>query len=230
MTIAVPELSRARAGLLIRYAGWCGRVVGAFRRSGIGWIQSRTSRRPIGPGPSGAPRGGGDERIADDRRGARRRSGSRRRATRCDVRLRLFLQRAHASTGGQDPSDLARARCQGNDPLPRDVCGPAPDSTCRRVKDGLQRTVRLNRCRRRGLSSEPIVALRASVRRHRRAQADRCALRSIRPTRASRPLRASVDHTEARKNAGHAHTPVGIEPWMHPHPGRSGISGEPEPR
>jgi hypothetical protein len=42
-------------------------------------------------------------------------------------------------------------------------------------------------------------SLRASVRRHRRAQDDRSTLRSIRPTRASRPSDASVDPTDARK-------------------------------
>jgi hypothetical protein len=60
-------------------------------------------------------------------------------------------------------------------------------------------------------SSEPTVALRASVRRHdareatvrrfgrsdRRARGDRSMLRSIRPTRARRPFDASVDPTEA---------------------------------
>src|SRR5262249_1606574 len=55
------------------------------------------------------------------------------------------------------------------------------------------------RCRRSCLIiGEPTAASRASVRRHRRAQGDRCALRSIRPTRARRPFDASVDHIAAR--------------------------------
>jgi len=40
----------------------------------------------------------------------------------------------------------------------------------------------------------------ASVRRHRRAQGGSPMLRSIRPTRASRPYDASVDQTEARND------------------------------
>jgi hypothetical protein len=48
------------------------------------------------------------------------------------------------------------------------------------------------------LSAQPTVALRASVRRHRRAQGGRSTLRSIRPKRATTCLAASVDPTEAR--------------------------------
>jgi len=43
------------------------------------------------------------------------------------------------------------------------------------------------------------MILRASVRRHRRAQGGSPMLRSIRPTRATTSLAASVDHTDARK-------------------------------
>jgi len=42
------------------------------------------------------------------------------------------------------------------------------------------------------------LALRASVRRHRRAQEGSPMLRSIRPTRATTSLAASVDPTDAR--------------------------------
>ena len=48
------------------------------------------------------------------------------------------------------------------------------------------------------LAYEAGAALRASVRRHRRAQRGSPMLRSIRPTRARRPFDASVDPTEAR--------------------------------
>jgi hypothetical protein len=42
------------------------------------------------------------------------------------------------------------------------------------------------------------ILLRASVRRHRRAQGDRSMLRSMTPKRARRPFDASVDPIEAR--------------------------------
>jgi hypothetical protein len=109
------------------------------------------------------------------------------------------MQGPHTSTGDRSPSAIARARCRGDGSLPLEVRRAADASSCPGVTDALKRTVGFNRCRRRvALASEPTVALRASVRRHRRAQGGRSTLRSIRPTRARRPLRASVDPTDAR--------------------------------
>ena len=48
------------------------------------------------------------------------------------------------------------ARCQGNGSLPLDVRRPAPSSSCPGVKDGLQRTVRLNRVPPRLLRKYPL--------------------------------------------------------------------------
>jgi hypothetical protein len=63
---------------------------------------------------------------------------------------RLFAHKAHASTGGQEPSAAAPARFQGNDSLLLDLRPPVHCSSCLGVKDGLHRTVRLDRCRRSG--------------------------------------------------------------------------------
>jgi hypothetical protein len=100
-------------------------------------------------------------------------------------RLRPSPQRAHAPPGGRNRSFVARARCQGNGSLPLDVRRPAPSSSCPGIKDGLQRTVRLNRCRRRRL----IIRTDCRVAR----------LGPTTPTRARRLADASVDPTEARK-------------------------------
>src|SRR5262249_45496053 len=63
-----------------------------------------------------------------------------------------FCRKAHTSTGGQDPSAVARARCQGNGSLPLDGPPPRPILKLTGRKDGLQRTVRRNLCRRRRLN------------------------------------------------------------------------------
>src|SRR5262249_17306472 len=70
-------------------------------------------------------------------------------------------------------------------PSPLDVRRPAHDSSCPGVKEGLQRTVRLNRCRRRRL----IIRTDCRVAR----------VGPTTPTRARRLYDASVDPTEARK-------------------------------
>jgi hypothetical protein len=54
-------------------------------------------------------------------------------------------------------------------------------------------------------------ARRCFGRSDRSAQGDRPTLRSIRPKRATRPFDASVDPTEARKDAGHAQAVGGTE-------------------
>ena len=97
----------------------------------------------------------------------------------------LLRQKAHAPTSGQNPSAVARARCQGYGSLPTDDRRPAHSSSCPSVKDGLHRTVRLDRCRRRGF----IISNRLS----------RCALRSD-DTEADWAELASVDHTEAQRD------------------------------
>jgi hypothetical protein len=73
---------------------------------------------------------------------------SRARPRPCGYKI---LQKGHASTGGQNPSAVARARCQSEGSLSLDVPRSAHDSSCPSVKNGLQQTVRLNRCRRRRL-------------------------------------------------------------------------------
>ena len=66
-------------------------------------------------------------------------------------RVRPLPQKEHASTGCQNPSAIARARRLGYGTLCLDARRPAHDSRCLGVKDGLKRTVCLNRCRRRSL-------------------------------------------------------------------------------
>ena len=68
---------------------------------------------------------------------------------------------AHASTGGQNPSAVARPRCQGYGSLPLDVRRPAHYSSCLGVKDaqtadGSPQPLVEDLA----LSSEPTVALR----------------------------------------------------------------------
>ena len=64
-------------------------------------------------------------------------------------------QKVQGSAGGQNSSAVARARCQGNGSLLLDVRRPARYSSCLGVKDSLQRTVLLKRCRRRSLIIQP---------------------------------------------------------------------------
>jgi hypothetical protein len=130
-------LSRAQAGLLIRCAGWCRWVVGLFRRSETGCFRSKASRRRIGPAPSGAPLGGGDERIANDRRRVRYRSRSRRRAARCDVRLRL-------SGRSRYPEPTLIANCWFSSgcypcPITDDAWAASDGPEARATKSGYQR-------------------------------------------------------------------------------------------
>ena len=168
---------RAGPGRSSRPAARAGRRAGRGRRRWRPWggppgIPTRTRGvRPPKPGACG--RGAPDQldylmpdRTMQPRRGLPALPRVRQSRGPAWGRMCLFAQEAHASIGAPDPSAVARARCQGKGPLPLDVRRPAHDSSCLGVKDGLQRTVRLNRCRRRGLSSEPTVALRASVRRH----------------------------------------------------------------
>src|SRR5262249_44011422 len=70
---------------------------------------------------------------------------------------------------------------------PLDVRRPAPDSSCLGVQDGLQRTVRLNRCRRRRLIIRTDCRVARVVRRHQSALGTREARRDSSPA-----LRASV--------------------------------------
>jgi hypothetical protein len=99
--------------------------------------------------------------------------------------VRLLAHIAHASTGGQEPSAAAPASFQGNESLLLDLRPPAHCPSCLGVEDGLHRTVRLDRCRRRGF----IIRTDCRVAR----------VGPTTPTRAGRLTDASVDPTEARK-------------------------------
>jgi hypothetical protein len=110
-------------------------------------------------------------------------------------------QKAPASTGSPNPSAVARTRCQGYTsypwmfaarPLTQAVWASTPYLRVRFASTAVGDVA---------LSTGPTATLRASVRRHRRAQGDRSTLRSITLKRAATFLAASVDPTEAR-NAG----------------------------
>ena len=50
--------------------------------------------------------------------------------------VRHLARREHTSSGGQNPSAVARARCSGNGALSLSVRRPARDSSCLGVKVG----------------------------------------------------------------------------------------------
>jgi hypothetical protein len=118
--------------------------------------------------------------IADDGAGRTRSSGGGC-AFLCRTRTRQPATRIRLLPPEQDVKVTA--------PSAWDVRRPAHDSSGLGVKDGLQRTIRLNRCRRRSLVT--------------RTDGRVARVGPTTPTRARRPFDASVDVTDARHAAAH---------------------------